>query len=123
MADADKMLEWKNYPETIQFSIATKWVITKANHLNWLKRNVQYFQVIEEGTELCGAIRIKDHEISIWIDRKHRCKGVASFFLNQTVKKGMTAKIVNGNISSIRAFINAGFKPIAYQDNYYTFYK
>ena len=124
MTDADKMLEWKNYSETRQFAIVAKEEIKKEDHLAWLKDNIQYFQVIElsvETGEPCGAVRIKDNEISIWIDRKFWGKGVASYILDEVSEVGMTAKIVEGNVGSMRAFIKADFKPISYHKNYYIF--
>jgi len=122
MADADKLLEWKNYPETREFAIVTKEEINREDHHNWLKDNIDQFQIIADNQELCGAIRINHTEISIWIDRKYRNKGVATFFLRQVIQPGMYAKIVSGNIGSMRAFIKAGLKPISYYNNsYYLF--
>ena len=120
MSDADKMLEWKNYPETRKYAIASHDIITKEAHYKWLEENIQYFQVIGD---MMGAVRIQDGEVSIWIDKFWWGKGVASFVLDDVSEVGMTAKIVEGNIGSMRAFINAGFKPIIYKDNYYIFQK
>lgn len=130
MADADKMLEWKNYPETRQFSIVSHEEIKKEDHYKYLKENLQYFQIIEghfspvyhkaenglATPELwpCGALRIQNNEISIWVDKFRQGMGIASFVLEEVSEKGMTAKIVEGNIASMRAFINAGFKPVSY---------
>lgn len=123
MADADKMLGWKNYPETRQFAILTKEEIKKEDHYKWLEENIQFFQVIYSGSELVryGAIRIRGMEISIWIDREFWHMGIASYILEQVSEVGMTAKVVEGNVGSMRAFINAGFKPVSYHNNYYIF--
>lgn len=120
MSDCDKMYEWKNYSETREFSIRSKKEIPYAEHIKWLEQNMQYFQVIGN---MQGAIRIQNNEISIWIDRNHRGLGIASWVLEEVSEEGMTAKIVDGNISSMRAFINAGFKPVSYQNGYYIFKK
>jgi RimJ/RimL family protein N-acetyltransferase len=108
MADAKKMLEWKNYPETRRFAIQSRKNITLKNHVNWLKKNIQYFQIINDGQ---GAIRVQDKEISIWIDREHWGKGLATEAIKLVSKKGYTAKIVMENLASAKAFVKAGFKP------------
>ena len=66
-----------------------------------------------------GVIRIQDNEISIWIDRDYWGCGVASEILKRVSQEGMTAKIVDGNVASMLAFINAGFKPFHHEHNYY----
>jgi len=130
MDDADFMLEMKNYPETIQYAILTEKEITKEDHYKWLEENLQYFQVIEgahgdiaNGLRMVGAIRIKDYEISIWVDRGFWKKGIATYILQYVSKRGMTAKIVPANIASMRAFIRAGFEPVSFHETYYTFKK
>jgi RimJ/RimL family protein N-acetyltransferase len=125
MEDADKMLEWKNYPETIRFSIVTEEEITREAHYKWLENNIQYFHIIMDGEEMIGAIRFQDYEVSIWIDRKFWKQGKATYILQTFCKKGMKAKIVEGNVGSMVAFIRAGFEPVDYnyEGCYYTFKK
>lgn len=123
MADADKMLEWKNYAETRAYAIASNRIIEKEAHYEWLEKNLQHFQIIQD-IHILGAIRIQDDEISIWIDREHRKKGVAQYIIEKVSYPGMIARIVNGNIGSFRAFLNAGFKPTRYHnDGYYILQK
>lgn len=126
MDDADKMLEWKNYSETRLFSILTPQIITKENHYYWLRRNLEFFQIIQGTNNSIGAIRIKDNEISIWIDRAFWGQGIASRILKQVSTPKMKARILPGNIASIRSFLTAGFKPVHYVTNspsYYIFEK
>jgi RimJ/RimL family protein N-acetyltransferase len=138
MADADLMLEWKNYPETRNFSIISQEPIKKEDHYKWLELHLQYFQIIHDSITLnvddkgatgivgpVGAIRIQDNEISIWVAKECWKHGIASKVLKQVSKEGMTAKIVDGNIASMRSFLSAGFKPIDYHPilGYYTFKK
>lgn len=115
--DAGKMLEWKNYPETRKFAIASHDEIKIENHLKWLESNIQYFQMIDDK----GAIRIQDNEVSIWIDRQFWGEGLASKAIKLVSKNGFIAKIVEGNIASMRAFLKAGYLPVSYQDGYYIF--
>lgn len=114
MADADKLLEWKNYPETRKFSIITPHEIKADDHYHWLRQHLEFFQVIQGSNNTIGAIRIKDGEISIWIDSRFRGQGLAAKVLEKVATPGMTAKIAEGNIPSMRAFIKAGFTPTAY---------
>jgi RimJ/RimL family protein N-acetyltransferase len=123
MQDADKMLEWKNYPETRKFAILSHERILKRNHLQWLANNLQYFKVITEGNDVCGAVRVQDNEVSIWIDRAFRGNGLATKAVKRVSKNGYTAKIVAENIPSLRCFIRAGYEPVSYEDGYYTLKK
>lgn len=125
-ADADFLLEIKNYPETIRFSIITEEEIKKEDHYKWLEQNIQYFQIIvDERYGDIGAIRFKDGDVSIWIDRKYWKQGRATYALQTFCQRGQTAKIVEGNIGSMKAFVRAGFEPTDYnyEGSYYTFKK
>ena len=117
--DAGFLLKLKNYPETRRFAIATHDEIKKEAHYKWLESNIQYFQIAEG----IAVVRIQDGEISIWVERSHWGKGIATFILDILSEKDMTSKIVSGNIASMRCFINAGFKPTTYTDGYYIFKK
>lgn len=123
MEDALLMLKWKNYPETRKFAIQSSDKITKENHLKWLPKNIKFFQVIEYNGKPCGAVRVESKEVSIWVDRSVRGKGVATKAVDAVAKSGQTAKIVSGNIPSMRVFISCGFKPVSYNGVYYTFKK
>jgi RimJ/RimL family protein N-acetyltransferase len=121
MADADKMLEWKNYPETRKFAIVSHEEIKREDHLKWLEKNLKYFQIIDSSMDVMGAVRVQNNEVSIWVDRKYRGKGVAVWAVSRVSKPGMTAKIVEGNVASMRVFIKCGYLPIEHIDNYYIF--
>lgn len=136
MEDADFMLTLKNYPETRKFAIASHEEIKKEDHLKYLEANLEFFQVIESDNatiqdgkgnfvslQPMGAVRISDNEISIWIDRMFWNNGIASWVLEMVSEKGHQAKIVEGNIPSMRCFINADFKPVKKNNNYYIFQK
>lgn len=118
MSDADKMLEWKNYPETRQFAILSHDEIKKEDHYKWLEKNIQYFMVAEVAEKILGAIRIEGDEISIWVDKELWRHGVATKMLQRVAQTGMCARIVNGNIASFRLFIGVGFRPIVYNEDY-----
>ena len=119
MADADKMLEWKNYEETRKFSISTPHEISAKDHFEWLQKNLEYFSIIMSDRFRVGAVRRQNGEISIWIDRDFRGFGYATDAIKMVSKIGNIARIVDGNVPSFRAFLRAGFFPIKYEKNFY----
>lgn len=124
MFDAELMLGWKNDEETRKYAIATSEEIKPAAHYAWLEHNVQFFQTIEDMRKVpVGAIRVQNGEISIWVDRAVRGNGIARDTIRKVSHTGQTAKIVEGNIPSMRAFIFSGFAPTVKLDNYYIFKK
>lgn len=114
MFHAGKMLEWKNYPETRQFALISHDEISFEDHVQWLEKNIQYFQVIMINGQLAGAIRIYEHEISIWVDRTFWGHGVATQVIIMASYPNLTAKIVPANIASLKAFLKAKYRLITY---------
>lgn len=132
MEDADKMLEWKNYEETRKFAIKFPYkYIRPEDHIKFLEKNLQYFQIIQVEGEVVGAVRVQDNEISIWIDRQFRGYGFSTEAIKMVSTNGMIARIVDGNIASMRSFIKCGYVPVEYikgewnhitgRTNYYIF--
>lgn len=140
MDDADFMLELKNDPITREFAILTHDEIQRDAHIAWLEKHLHEFQVIQEFRDRnIGAVRVQDVtiptppgyaktysgsdlEVSIWIASKYRGCGWGSDALRSVRKMRMSAKIVIGNVPSMRAFIKAGFHPEKLVDNtYYIF--
>ena len=60
METADKMLEWKNYPETRRYTVASSKKVRRQDHLEWLRSNIHLFKVICRGRDVCGAIRVQE---------------------------------------------------------------
>jgi len=120
MSDADKMLEWKNYGETRKFAIQSDLMILREDHIKFLEKNIEQFQVIINDNDTpVGAVRIESHnEVSIWIDRLFRQRHYAYLTIKDIAQSGMSAKIVNGNIGSFRAFVKNGFYPVMYNEDY-----
>lgn len=121
MSDADFMLELKNDPATREFAIVSHDEIKKEDHYKWLEKNIWSFQVIDGDYERIGAVRIFANEISIWIDKKFRGLGVAGEVLHRVSKEGYFAKVVDGNVASLRTFTRAGYRPVAHSatEKYY----
>jgi RimJ/RimL family protein N-acetyltransferase len=108
------MLTLKNDPETRKYAIASHDEIKREDHVKWLEKNLMFFQVVDAPSERIGAIRIFGNEISIWIDIKYRGLGVATAVIKQVATNGMYAKVVDGNVASLRAFTKAGFLPVGH---------
>lgn len=122
--DMISLFEWKNYEETRAFAIKSKRKIKWEDHENFFLDHVDEFEMIylHDAEAPIGAVRIEGDEISIWIDRSARRKGIATFILEKVSEVDKSwAKIKIDNIASLRAFINAGFKPIELRNDYYIF--
>lgn len=133
MKDANKLLAWKNYAETRRFAIVTHRNITKKNHLKWLenrlKKDDNFFIIHGDGRDH-GDIRLEEGdnevEISIRLDKGSRGRGIALTAILEISalakrlfpKKPVIAKIVNGNIASMKTFCRAGYVPFAYNRNH-----
>jgi hypothetical protein len=113
MEDADRMLIWKNYPETRRFALATKVKIKPADHYRWLSDNLSSFRIILHRENVCGAIRVRNQEVSIWLDRACRGKGLAVAAIKKVSKRGYTARIARGNVPSMICFVRCGYWPVA----------
>lgn len=122
MQDGGELLKWKNDPSVRAFSLKTHKRINGAAHLQWLRKNIQNILIILYKSIPVGDIRI-DREISIKISRSYRGKGIGYIALSRVVKKGMMARIKEGNIASMNLFIKAGFRPIRYYKKGYYIYK
>lgn len=129
MSDADFMLELKNYEETRKFAIFSHDEVKREDHIKFLEKNLDQFMVIIKivikidknmaAEERLGVYRINGQEVSIWVHRDHRGKQIALKTLNQISWTGMLARIVDGNVASMRTFVKAGFIPKEHKDNYY----
>jgi RimJ/RimL family protein N-acetyltransferase len=115
MDDSDFMLSLKNDPDTRFFALLTSQEIKREDHIKFLEKNIQYFTVMVNGNDTrVGAFRIQDNEVSVWVDKNHRKQRYAYFALLEVVKSGMTAKVVIGNLPSMRLFSKLGFLPIEF---------
>jgi RimJ/RimL family protein N-acetyltransferase len=92
--------------------------VRRQDHLEWLRSNIHLFKVICRGRDVCGAIRVQDGEVSIWLDRQFRGTGVAVEAIKRVSRKGFTARVVHGNVASMICFIKSGYWPVALFDRY-----
>lgn len=117
--DSDFLLELKNDPVMRKFAVVTHKKIKKADHEKWLAKNLHTFSIVMVDGERMGMFRVTDDkEVSINLAPAARGKGLGAKVLKRC-PKGVWAKIVNGNVPSMRLFLNHGFKIVDYKENYY----
>lgn len=119
MEDADFLLELKNDPVMRKFAVVSHKKITKTAHLEWLKDNVGGIFIITERGVRLGMFRIAQSEVSINLSPICRGRGIGSKVLKKFCPRGVWAKIVNGNVASMRIFLSNGFQIVDYKENYY----
>lgn len=119
LADAQDLLKWKNDPLMRDFSIVSSKVIKETDHLKWLDKHIQDILIITYNGENCGDIRFDGNEVAIKLDEKFRGMGIAKKALLKALKgkENIIAKIVDGNVASMRLFQSCGFKVIDHQFN------
>ncbi len=114
MQDADNLLKWKNDPTMRKYSIVTHEKIKKADHLKWLAKNLKGIYIIGDNY---GDVRVSGNEVAIKLAPEHRGKGYGLDALRAMDARydNLIAKIVDGNISSMRLFIKAKYRPVAHK--------
>lgn len=121
LEDAKLLFEMKNDIVMRRFSIETHDEIEWNDHIRWLNDNLEYTEIIELDGVACGDIRIRYGEVAIKIHKDYRGKGISTEVLMSIVEKhdSLKARIVDGNIPSMRLFLKCGFKIIDHKDRYY----
>lgn len=121
MKDADLLLGWKNDFEVRKWSIVSLSKIKREDHLKWLKKNLDKISIIEEYGYPCGDIRVDDGEVAIKLEENFRGRGLGSKALKCVLlgRNKLMAKIVDGNVSSMRLFLKNGFEVVDHKDDYY----
>lgn len=113
--DTKFLLDLKNDKDVRKWSIASKDKIKMENHIEWLKKYINDIVIITDGKKDYGDVRVtKDNEIAIKLNKLARGKGIGTWAIEAVMKckKNLTAKIVDGNIPSMRLFIKCGFRLI-----------
>ena len=117
--DADFLLELKNDPIMRKFAVVSHKKIKKQDHLDWLFDNIGGIFIITQRGWKMGMFRIADGEVSINLHPSTRGQGIGSKVLRKFCPKGVWAKIVDGNVASMRIFLKNGFEIVDHKDNYY----
>ena len=126
MEDALLLLNLKN-DSLVRGNAIKKKEITLEEHLEWFidrldDPKIELWLIFEVG-RFAGDIRIEGNEISIRIAKQFRGKGLGGRAVRKFSKKGQIAKIVNGNVASMRIFVENGFNFIDFKDGVYTLKK
>lgn len=119
MDDAGFLLSLKNDATMRKFAVVSHEKIKKADHIKWLKMNVGSIFIIRKWGEDIGMFRIANGEVSINIAPIARGQGIGSKVLKKFCPKGVWAKIVDGNVASMRIFLKNGFEIVDHKENYY----
>lgn len=119
MEDAHFLLKLKNDPVMRKFAVVTHKKIKLKAHLAWLKKHLGEIQIVMEKGKRLGMVRICSKEISINLAPEARGKGMGNKVLRSMDLTGLWAKIVNGNVPSMRLFLKNGFEITGYLDNFY----
>lgn len=120
MEDADFLLVLKNDPVMRQFAVVTPEEIKMEDHLKWLQDHVNEMFIVELNGLRAGMFRVsQDREVSINLHPDFHGKGLGQEVVSQFCPKGVWAKIVNGNVPSMKLFLANGFKIMSYENNYY----
>lgn len=123
ITDAVFLLRLKNQKDVRRYSIVSKNLIKKHDHIKWLLerlRKSDLFLIILSDRRPIGDVRIENLEISIRIMPKYRGMGIGKAAINEFKELANTAKIVEGNIKSMNLFIKCGFKFKSYKKGVYT---
>lgn len=119
MGDGGFLLDLKNDPVTRSFSVVTHDKIMMKDHLKWLGNHFDEIMIVMQDLTRVGMFRIsREREVSINIRPEFRGQGLGKEVLS-FCPENVWAKIVNGNIASMRLFLGAGFKITGYENNYY----
>jgi RimJ/RimL family protein N-acetyltransferase len=121
--DAVRLLEIKNDPDVMRYSIFSKKPIKFEHHIKWLEdridnEKVQLYVIFNEGS-LVGDIRFdieEEIEVSVRIDPRFRNQGIGTTILNDLGKyirglhfKPMVCRIIKYNLASLKLFLKCGF--------------
>lgn len=120
--DAQMLLDLKNDHTMRKYSIEGKNIVSMADHLKWLERNLKHITIIKDTENDIGDVRIKDGFIHIKLFPEYRGKGYGTEAIMRYRSPGMMTQVVGTNIPSLRMFIKCGFKLIKYGMRRDTFY-
>lgn len=116
-SDATFLFDLKNDKDVRKWSIASQDKIDWDKHLEWLHMNLHKIAIIVYKGKDVGDVRwVDDKEIAIKIDKKYRGLGLADMVIKSLTRNPINeviiAKIVDGNVPSMRLFIKNDFKVV-----------
>ncbi|NRQ42308.1 GNAT family N-acetyltransferase [Rheinheimera sp. YQF-2] len=118
MDDADRLLQWRNDPDTRRFSLNAEHV-TAQQHIHWLQQSLSDPQrrlyIAEYAGQPVGTARVDStaecHRISWTVAAECRGKGLAKAMVKLLVSQltgKIVAEILPGNTASVKVAQHAG---------------
>ena len=118
MADADRLLHWRNDGDTRRFSLNAE-QITEQQHRHWLQQSLsnpkRRLYIAEYADQPVGTVRVDStagcHRISWTVAAECRGKGLAKAMVKLLVSQltgKIVAEILPGNTASIKVAQHAG---------------
>ena len=118
MADAERLLHWRNDPDTRRFSLNAEHV-TAQQHVHWLQQSLSDPQrrlyIAECSGQPVGTARVDStaecHRISWTVAAEYRGKGLAKAMVKLLVSQltgKIVAEILPGNTASVKVAQHAG---------------
>lgn len=124
-ADAALLLEWRNDPDAVRFSLTGR-AVGASPHASWLAArlagNAPRLWIAEEGSDPVGQVRVDldgaTGTVSIAVAPAHRGRGVGTGILRALLIEmeansqvgTLQATVHADNAASLRAFERAGFQ-------------
>jgi RimJ/RimL family protein N-acetyltransferase len=124
-ADAARLLEWRNDPDVVRFSVSRRRVAA-SEHAAWLASRLadphQRLWIAEEAGEPVGQVRVDLDDgagtVSIAVAPAHRGRGIGSNMLRALLAeiepdadvRDLLALVHPENAASLRAFESVGFR-------------
>jgi len=128
-ADAGRLLDWVNRPDSLAAKLATSGVIDPAAHRAWLSGRLArpdcMIWIIERDRAAVGQVRIErkgaDFEIDVYLEPAERRRSVASEAVGAALAAhaarfpgvAVLARVKPDNLASQRLFARLGFALIA----------
>ena len=112
--DSKFLFNLKNDKDVRKWSIASKDKIKWDKHLKWLDKHLEEISIIYFNGERAGDIRFEEDEIAIKVNKRFRGNGLANYTIGiaKVSCDNIVAKIVDGNVPSMRLFIKNDFKVV-----------
>lgn len=131
--DADRLLEWRNDPETVEASLTGR-KVEPDEHRAWLELVLaepgERLYVIEEDGRAVGQVRLQRHpegeeeEVHIGLAGEARGQGLGRAALElawrEAGTRSLVARVLAGNERSLRAFAAADFRELSRQNGVVT---
>ena len=97
--------------EEVRKSFFNDNIVTKSEHYQFMQTNGKDYWICLKNNKPIGYVSIREKEVSIATEPREHGKGVASFMLEEMIKKvpNLIARVKVDNITSVNLFEKYGF--------------